>query len=76
MFDIDQPYTMAWFLVSLLKTARRLSTCATTIRVEFVHETMVKRGMVLVTLYSSNFVVYGQKHSNVCTRFLRTSGTF
>ena len=70
MFDIDQPYTMAWFLVSLLKTVRRLSTCATTIRVEFVYETMVKRGMVLATLYSNNFVVYGQKHSNVCTRFL------
>ena len=70
MFDIDQPYTMAWFLASLLKTVRRLPTCATTIRVEFVYETMVKRGMVSATLYSNNFVVNGQKHSNVCTRFL------
>ena len=64
---IDRHYTMAWFPASLLKTHRRLSTCATTMRTRFVYErrryaTMVKIRHGLATLNPNNSVVYGQKH--------------
>ena len=57
----------AWFPASLLKTHRRLLSCATTMRVRFVYErrrcaTMVKMMHGLATLNSNNSVVYGQKH--------------
>ena len=49
------------------KTHRRLSTCATTMRVRFVYErrhyaTMVKIRHGLATLNFNSSVVYGQKH--------------
>ena len=58
---------MAWFPSELLKTNRRLSTCATMIPVRFVNErsrcaTKVRMSHPLATLDSNNFVVYGQKH--------------
>ena len=73
---------MAWLPASLLKTHRRLSTCATTMRVRFVYERrgyakMVKIRHGLATLNSNNSVVYGQKHKVWVLFFLvRTSGTF
>ena len=78
---IDWPYTMAWLPASLLKTHRRLSTCATMMRVRFVYErrraTMVKKGMVWQLLNYNNSVVYGQKHKVWVLLFLvRTSKTF
>ena len=79
---IDWHYTMAWLPASLLKTHRRLSKCATTMRIQFVYErrryaTMVKIRHGLATLNSNNSVVYGQKHKVWVLLFLvRTSGTF
>ena len=80
--SLDWHYTMAWLPASLLKTHRRLLTCATTIRVMNVYErrhyaTMVKIRHGLATLNSNNSVVYGQKHKVWVPVFLvRTSGTF
>ena len=79
---IDWHYTMAWLPASLSKIHRRLSTCATTMRVQCVYErrrfaTMVKIRHGLATLNSKNSVVYGQKHKErVLVFLLRTSGTF
>ena len=79
---IDWHYTMAWLPTSLLKTHRRLSTYATTMRVRFVYEmrcnaTMVKIRHGLATLNSNNSVVYGQKLKVWVLVFLvRASGTF
>ena len=79
---IDWHYTMAWFPASLLKTHRRLLSCATTMRVRFVYEmrryaTMVKMRHGLATLKSNNSVVYGQNHKMWVLVFLvRMSGTF
>ena len=61
---------MAWLPASLLKTHRRLSKCATTMRVRFLYErrryvTMVKIRHGLATLNSNNSVVYGQKHTQL-----------
>ena len=58
---------MALFPALLLKTHRRLSTCATTMRVRFVVKrrrcaTKVKMSQALAILNSNNFVVYVQKH--------------
>ena len=72
---------MAWFPSSMLKKHRRLSACATTMRVRFVYErrryaTMVKMGHGLAILNSNNSVVYGQKHKVWVLVFLvRTSET-
>ena len=60
---IDWHYTMAWFPALLLKTHRRLSTCATTMRVRSVYEkrrcaTNVKMSHALATLNSNHFVVF------------------
>ena len=57
---------MAWLPTFLLKTHKRLSTRATTMRVRFVYErrrygTMVKIRHGLATLNSNYSVVYGQK---------------
>ena len=57
---IDWNYTMAWFPASLLKTHRRLSTCATTMHIRFVYErrrcaTKVKMSHALAFLNSNNF---------------------
>ena len=82
IWTIDWHYTMAWLPASLLKTHRRLSTCATTMPVWFVYErrhcaTKVKMSQALATLNSNNFVVYGQKHKVWVLVFLvRTSETF
>ena len=82
---IDRHYTMAWLPASLLKSHRRLSTCATcatTMRVRFVYErrhnaTMVKIRHGLAALNSNNSIVYGQKHKVWVFVFLvRTCGTF
>ena len=59
--------TMACFPASPLKTPRRLSTCATTMRERLVYErrryvTVVKMRHGLATLNSNNPVVCGQKH--------------
>ena len=60
---------------------RRLSTCATTMRVRFVYErrryaTMVKIRHGLATLNSNNSLVYGKKHKVWVLVFsVRTSGT-
>ena len=73
---IDGTIPWAWFPVFLLKTHRRLLSCATTMRARFVYErrryaTMVKMGHGLATLNSNNSVVYGQKHKvTVNTRYL------
>ena len=73
---------MAWLPASLLKTHRRLSTCATTMRIQFVYERrryaiIVKIRHGLATLNSNNSDVYGQKHKVWVLVFLvRTSGTF
>ena len=80
-FTIDWHYTMVWLSASLLKTHRRLSTYATTMRVRFVYErrryaTMVKLRHGLATSNSDNSVVYGQKHKVWVLVFLvRTNGT-
>ena len=79
---IDWHYTMGLVSASLLKTHRRLLSCATTMRVRFVYErsgyaTMVKMRHGLTTLNSNNSVVYGQKHKVWALVFLvRISGTF
>ena len=73
---------MDWLPASLLKAHRRLSTCATTMRVRLIYErkryaTMVKMRHCLATLHSNKSVVYGQKHKVWVLVFLvRTSGTF
>ena len=73
---------MAWLPASLLKTHRRLSICATTMRVRFVYErrryaTMVKIRHGLAILNTNYSVVYGQKHKVwVLVFIVRTSGTF
>ena len=82
ILTIDWHFTMAWFHASLLKTHRRLSTCAKTMPVRFVYDrrrcaTKVKKSHALATLNSNNFLVYGQKHKVWILVFLvRTSGTF
>ena len=74
--------TMAWSLASLLKTHRRISPHAITMRIRFVYErrryaTAVKIRHGLATLNSNNSVVYGPKHKMWVLVFLvRTSGTF
>ena len=79
---IDWHYTIAWLSASLLKTHRRLSTCATMMRMQFVYgrrryTTMVKRRHCSATLNFKNAIVYGQKHKVWPLVFLvRTSGTF
>ena len=79
---IDWHYIMAWLPASMLKPHRRLSTCATTMRVRFVYErrryaTMVKIRQGLATLNSNNSVVNGQKYKVWVFVFLvRTRGTF
>ena len=79
---IDWYYSVAWLPASVLKTHKRLSTCAAMMRVRFVYErrhyaTMVKIGHGLPTLNSNNSVVYGQKHKVWVLVFLvRTSRTF
>ena len=81
-WTIDWHYTMVWLLASLLKTHRRLLSCALTMFVRFVYErrryaTMMKIRTGLATLISNNSVVYGQKHKVWVLVFLvRTSGTF
>ena len=65
--NIDWHYTKALLPASLLKTHRRLSTCATTMRVRSIYEMrryelMVKIRHGLATLNSNNSGVYGQKH--------------
>ena len=73
---------MAWLPASLLKTHRRLSICATTMRVRFVYErrryaTMVKIRHCLATLNSNYSIVYGQIHKVWVLVFLvRTSESF
>ena len=76
VFDNDWHYTMALFPASLLKTTRRFTACATTMRVRFVcgrihHATiMVEIRHSLATLNANNFVVYGQNIKCGGTRFL------
>ena len=59
---------MAWFPRFTAKQKhRRLSTCATTMRVRYVYErrrcaTKVKMRHASATLNSNIFIVYGQKH--------------
>ena len=66
---------MVWFPASLLKSRRRLSTCATAARRRFVTSVEMSHG--LSTLNSKYFVVYGQKHNVWVLVFLvGTSGTF
>ena len=61
--NIDSGITMVWFPRSLLKTQRRVSSCATTMRVRFIY---ARRRFVtmadMATLNCNNIVVYGQKH--------------
>ena len=63
-----------------VKTHRRLSTCATTMRVRFVYSRRRYATLVKIrTLNSNNSVVYGQKHKvwvHVLVFLVRTSGTF
>ena len=65
---IDWHYTMGLVSRFPVKTHRRLSSCATTMRVRFVYErsryaTMVNMRHGFATLINSNnAVVYGQKH--------------
>ena len=74
---IDWHYTVAWLPASLLKPHRRLSACATTLRVRLVYATMVKMRHGLATLNSNKSVVYGQRHKVWELFFsVRTSGTF
>ena len=72
---------MAWLPPSLLKTHRRLSTCATTMHVQFVYErrryaTIVKIRHGLATLNSNNSVVYDQKHKVWVLVFLEQAEHF
>ena len=79
---IDWHYTMGLVSRFPVKTHRRLSSCATTMRVRFVYErrryaTMVKMRHGLATLNSNNSVVYDQKDKVWELVFLvRTVGTF
>ena len=79
---ITVSYTMTLLPAPLLKTHRRLLTCATTMRVRSVYErrryaTMVKIRHGLVALNSNSSIVYGHKHKVWVLVFLdRTSGIF
>ena len=78
---IDWHFTMAWLPASLLKTHRRLSTCATTMHVRLVYTgrryaTMVTIRHSLATLNSNNLVVYGQKHKMWVLVFLERAERF